>query len=437
METRRRDFILRTLFGGGLVGLRALATGLPLSFLLERKVRADSGSSSGCQIDPMKMQYMILATSGAGDPANNNAPGTYDYPDIIHPADPSMAATSIKLGSTQTTAAQIWSTLPQSVLDRTLFFHHGTYTNSHPNHTKVLRLMGGTASNEYLPSIYAKALAPCLGTVQVEPLSVGAGNILAFNGRALPNLKPSALKDILTHSTTPLGKLATLRDRSLDKLNMVLKGSGTPEQLAFLDNMATSHQQARGLSDSLLGALSNLHDDGPDSQVTAAITMIRMNVSPVCAINIPFGGDNHADPNLLTKEVPQHATGIASIASMMTQLQAAGLQDRVTFMMLNVFGRTLKNQGLTGRNHWANHHATLLIGKNVNAGVIGGVIPQGNDYQASPIDSSSGRASMTGDIDFTSTFGAMAKTAGRALGVPQDVLDAGILTGKVIETALL
>jgi hypothetical protein len=433
MDLRRRDFVLRTLFGGGMVGLRALATGLPVSFLLERKVRAQS---MGCQIDPNKIQYLILATSGAGDPVNNNVPGTYAYPDIVHASDPSMAATQFNLGTKQVNGAQIWSTLPQNVLDRTCFFHHATYTNSHPNETKVLRLMGGTANNEYLPSIYTKALAPCLGTVQTEPVSVGAGNILSFNGKALPNLRPSALKDILTHPTTPLGKLAYIRDRDLDQINRALKQTGTPEQRTFLDEMAASHLQTRNLSDTLLSTLTNLHDDGSDSQITAAITLIRMNVSAAYAVSIPFGGDNHSDANLMSKEVPQHKTGIASIASMLSQLEAAGLQDKVTFMILNVFGRTLKSQGLTGRGHWADHHAAVIIGKNISPGVVGGVIPQGNDYQASPIDSTTGLAAPSGDIDFASTFGSMAKTVGVSLGIPQAYLDQTILNGKTVVSAV-
>jgi len=36
----RRDLIHRTLFGAGFVGLRALATGLPIPFLASRAARA-------------------------------------------------------------------------------------------------------------------------------------------------------------------------------------------------------------------------------------------------------------------------------------------------------------------------------------------------------------------------------------------------------------
>lgn len=436
MKLHRRELLKKSLFGGGLLGLRALATGLPASFLLERKARADGGAV--CAADPSAAQYLILVTSGAGDPLNCNVPGTYDYPDIIHAADPTMAPTTFNLGSTPVKAAQIWSTLPQWVLDRTAFFHHPTYTNSHPNHTKVLRLMGSTANNEYLPSIFSAALAPCFSTLQPQPVSVGAGSILAYHGQAQPNLTPSALQDVLAQPQSPLSKLQQIRDQSLDEIHAVIKQRGSEVDRAFVDQMALSRQQARNISDALLSNLSGLKGDGPDSQITAAITLIRMNIAPVMAINVPFGGDNHTDPDLMNSEVPQHATGIQRLTQLMSELQAAGLQDKVTVMMMNVFGRTLKSQGLVGRTHWANHHATVVIGKNIKPGVYGGLVPttDAKDYNAAPIDSRTGKASPSGDINVPSAFGAVAKTVGRALGVSQSVVDAQITTGTTITGAL-
>jgi hypothetical protein len=435
VKLERRELILKSLFGAGAWGLKSLATGLPISFLMEGKARADM-SAPTCAADPNKAQFLVIATSGAGDPVNANVPGTYAFPDIIHAADPSMAATQFNLGSTQVTGAQIWSTLPQWVLDRTCFFHHATYTNSHPNHTKVLRLMGDTYNNEYLPSIFSKALAPCFNTVQTPPVSVGAGSILSFQGQALPNLKPSALKTVLGHSTSPLVNLQQIRDQAMDQIHAALKQNGTMAQKAFLDNMAASRTEARSISDSLLSALNGLKGDGSDSEVTAAVTLIRMNIAPVMAINIGFGGDNHTDQDLMKSEVPQHAIGIQRITQLMTTLQQYNLQDKVTFMMLNVFGRTLKSQGLVGRTHWANHHCTVMIGKNIKPGVVGGLVAQGNDYSASPFDSASGQISPSGDVGFNDSFGAMAKTIGAAIGISGSVLDQNIGKGTVVSAAL-
>ena len=92
----------------------------------------------------------------------------------------------------------------------------------------------------------------------------------------------------------------------------------------------------------------------------------------------------------MRSEVPQHETGIAQIGQLMESLRAAGLQDQVTFAAYNVFGRTLKKNGLDGRDHWGSHHATVIMGKHVRAGVVGGLEPKANDYYATPIDSKTG-----------------------------------------------
>ena len=56
--------------------------------------------------------------------------------------------------------------------------------------------------------------------------------------------------------------------------------------------MVTSQQQARSIKQNLLDALDSIADNTANSQVTAAVALIQMNVSPVIAIHIPFGGDN-------------------------------------------------------------------------------------------------------------------------------------------------
>jgi hypothetical protein len=434
MDTLRRNLILNGLFGAGCLGLRALATGLPATFLASPR-RAFADGAATCA-DKAKAQYLILSTSGDGDPVNANAPGTYDFPDIVHAQDPSMAPTPIALGAAMVTAAQVWSTLPQNVLDRTSFFHHATFTNSHPNEPKVLRLMGSTARQECIPSIFAKYLAGCLGTIQTEPVSVGAGNILTFDGRALPNISPTGIRDVLSHIQGPLAGLGTLRDKSLDEINALLKQSGTSAQRAFVDETALSRQQVRKISDDVLSALSDIASDAADGQIAAAVALIRMNIAPVMAIKIPFGGDNHTDVGLLQKEVPQHQAGVALIAQLMASLAQYGLADRVTFAMLNVFGRTLKSQGTTGRGHWANHHTGMIVSSRVKPGVVGGLAPQNGDYSALPIDSRTGAGAAGGDIAFADTLGAFAKTLGASLGVSSDFLDQNITRGKIVLSAL-
>lgn len=428
----RRSVLGQALFGASMAGARALATGIP-AWVFLRAPEAWAAEPEKCS--PASPQYIVYATSGAGDPVNCNSPGTYDAPDIVHANDPIMRKTPLSLNGRTVDAAQFWTKLPQDVLDRTVFFHHGTYTNTHTAHRKVLKLMGSVARQEMLLSALAKGLGPCLNTVQIEPVSAGAGNIVSFEGRGLPNMRPTALKDVLTKPTGVLAGLAELRDSSLDSLHAVLKKRGTPAQRRFIDDYALSRRQARGLSDALLGDLTNVTSDRQDGQMVAAVTLIRMNVAPIVAVRIRFGGDNHSDPDLAT-EVAESASGSDTILQLMNLLKNYGLEDRVTFVMHNVFGRTLKKDGLRGRSHWGSHHTTVMIGKGLRGGVIGGIAPKGDDYQALPIDSTTGAGNPDGDIDYLSTQGAMAKTLAAAVGISPEFADENILKGKVVRAAL-
>ena len=432
MKFNRRSLIQKTVFGTGALGLRALATGLPISFL--SRPTAAQAQDFTCP-DKSKAQYLIIATSSAGDPLNANVPGTYAFPDIAHALDPAMAATDFNLGATPVRGAQVWSTLPQWVLDRTTFIHHATLTNNHANLPKVMRLMGSTARQEMLPSILAKHLAPCFSTVQVDPVSAGAGDILTIDGRDLPNVAPTGLRDLLARPNTPLLRLQATRDTALDEIYKVMKERGTKAQQLYLDSLVTSRRQARSLGSDLVDMLAAIKNDGSDGQVIAAVSLIKMNVTPVVTIRLSFGGDNHTDPDLMRSEVPQHISGVAAIGQLWTALQAAGLQDQVTFAAYNVFGRTLKKNGVTGRDHWGSHHATVLMGKNVKGSVVGGLEPKNNDYYATAIDSKTGHSG--GDIPFSETLSAMGKTVGAAVGVPASVMDRYIAGGKVVAGALV
>jgi uncharacterized protein (DUF1501 family) len=103
---------------------------------------------------------------------------------------------------------------------------------------------------------------------------------------------------------------------------------------------------------------------------------------------------------------------------------------------MNVFGRTLAKKGTTGRDHLANHHATVMFGKGIKGGVIGGLEPKAGDYAAQAIVSATGAGSDTGDIPFEETLGALGKTLGTAIGVSPAALDDNILLGKPVTAAL-
>jgi hypothetical protein len=440
MHLSRRKLLLDTLFGAGLLGLRSLATGIPLSVLANP--RRAAAQTAGCAANPAA-QYLLLSSSADGDPLNANVPGMYQIPDIAHPLDAAMAPAPLTLSGQAWTAATPWAQLPQAMLDRTCFFHHGTYTVVHPDLAKVMSLQGFVSHHEMLVSLLSGQLAGCLGTVQAEPLALGprsASEGLTVGGRPQPILSPSALASLLSSPSGPLGQIQKIRDADLDRLNDWYRQNGNSAQRAFIDRYALSQQQARNISESLLGSLAAIKDNSPDSQVAAALILFRMNVSPVVSIHIPFGGDNHSD-TALAKESQQTVQGVATIGNLWTQLNVAGLQDRVTFATMNVFGRTLSaaKGNANGRNHHGEHHVTVLIGKPFKGSVVGGVEPAKGEYRATSIDAASGNAVAggSGDVPFSETLSAMGKTLGAACGVSGEALDLSIRGGKVVAGTLV
>ena len=438
MNITRRQTLMSALFGAGYVGLRALATGLPAGFLLNPR-RALADVAAGTCVAKDKAQFIILATSGNGDPINANVPGTYDDSKISHSLDPLMAATPLTIGGQQYTAAKPWSTLPQSVLDRTTFFHLATNTPVHPKEPDVLKLMGATYQSEMLPSLLAKQLAPCLGTVQSQPITIGATSPsegLVYEGQALPIIPPLSLKTTLASAAGPLTNLQPLRDQTLAQLNDLYKNGASQAQRNYIDALVTSQQQVRNIKQDLLNALTSIKDNSVASQLTAAMTLVQMRVTPVVAIHIPFGGDNHHDASLMA-ETTQTISGIAAIGTLMSQLASAGLSDQVTFMTLNVFGRTLGPVNTDGRQHNENHQVSVAIGKPFRGGVIGGVGPMAGDYGALAIDSKSGRGVSGGDIAATDSLASFGKTAMAAVGIDATTIGTAITSGTVIAPALV
>jgi len=454
----RRQALMRTLFGAGAVGLRSLATGIPAAFLLNPK-RAVAAACA-----PSKAQYFILSTSGLGDPINAGAPGSYADQNIVHSpfiagnplttAANDMTPTQFMMAGKQVTGAKPWSTLPQNILNRTLFWHLMTNTPIHPKEPEVLQLNGATPYHEMLPSLLAKAVATSLpvsgmscGTVQAQPISVGGSGpseAISYNGSTMPIIPPLALKDTLTAPTlnAPQGAVASLqalRDQSMKNVYAFYKTSATPAEKAFIDATVNTQDQLRSLNTMLLSNLSSItaQMDPVEAQILAAVTLIQMNVAPVISIHIPFGGDNHSDASLTT-ESTETVSGVGHIASLMSQLTSAGLLDQVTFMTLNVFGRTLKTNGgaaaTNGRAHNPNHQVSVTIGKPFDGkgGVIGGVAPVANDYGAMGIVSSTGAGSTSGDIAPVDTLGSYAKTLLQAVSGDTSQIS----QGKVISAAL-
>src|SRR5580704_8185272 len=149
LRMTRRDGLLTALFGTGYIGLRALATGLPIWFLLNP--RSASAQKLACTVSNIaNLQYLVVSCSSMGDPVNCNCPGsggataaTYTTGAsanatgvVIHPPISALAAATVTLGSQTYGAALPWAStaaatpgqLAASTLAQTCFFHHTTGT---------------------------------------------------------------------------------------------------------------------------------------------------------------------------------------------------------------------------------------------------------------------------------------------------------------------
>lgn len=477
MNLTRRDAMAAGLFGGGMLGLRSLVSGLPVKLLMDPK-KALAETTYTCNSAITNPQFVVMCTSGSGDPFACNAPGTYDdggvgtgmdFAKLVHPTDAQSLVTginpvSLQFGSRTYKAAGPWAFLGSgtgnaNVLGQTAVCHIMTDTPVHPKEPQVLELMGATQYQEMFPSVLAKLLGPCLGTLQVQPISVGAispSESLSFSGQALPTIPPGALRATLTNPSGILSnqQVQQLRDDTLQKMHdWYTSGAVTVSaaQKQYLDSYITSQQQVRGISQGMLSMLNGIGQKGSTTnsdQITAVIALILMKVAPVIAVHFPFGGDNHSDKNF-ANEAGQTVTGMQAIASLFNQLNKsvngiADLTQSVSFVNLNVFGRTMDLAANTaGRNHNPNHEVSMMIGSGFNGGVYGGVNAPvsangqtNGDWACMPINSTSGVASTSGDIKPLDTLASWAKTVMRGVGIDETTVDAQIQSGTVIKAAL-
>ena len=435
----RRQLLAGSALGIGAYAWRSLATGLPLSFIMQpgKALAATTPSTCSPQRTP---QYLIMSISGAGNPVGLNAPGTYPtaanpvVADIVHPPGDAFASKTFMMNGQSVAAAAAWSALPQAMLDRLAFFHHSTYTDVHTQFPAVMAGMGRVSKGEMLPSALSQSLAPCLGTIQAQPVNLTSGQ-LTYQGSSVPVLPPSSIASLLGGPNSPLASLGPLRDQTLDTIHAYLKQHGNKAQRAFLDSMAVARQQSASLGGSLLSAFTNIKDDGVDSQFAAAVALIRMKVAPVVVMEMQFGGDNHFDTNL-AYEAGHQLSSIASLTTFWNNLTALSLQDQISFGLWDVFGRTFKGRGTAGRDHLAAHSMGLLMGPHVAGGVIGGIAPLYGQYAATPIDAATGAGAAGAGIATTDLLASYMATVSASVGVDSAQINNIVINGAQVTAAL-
>ena len=428
----RRGFLGGTAAVGSTVLLQSLATGLPVSFLLNpNSVKAQDLNAN--------LQTLIFSTSQAGDPVNVNCPGSYVNGVTNNP----LLETSQSLfGEQRVRSATPWAQLPRGLRRRLAFFHHRTDSAAHPEHDLTMSFRGAVKNvngngSEMFPSMVAQLGASRMNTLQAEPMVLGR-NRITYQSQALQNIKPLELKNLFANDEATLSDLRGLRDRTLDRLYADLKVSGSPIQRRFLDRFLLGRDQSRTLGNSigtLLEGLSTDSDEGDDTrdQIIAAVALAKLRVTPVIVLNIPFGRDNHQDETL-EMERDQTISGTANLAFLWSELRRHNIHNDVSFAMLNVFGRRFNRNERGGRDHNRHHSVMVAFGEKIKGGVYGGVNGNG---QCRRINPNNGRPINNGGIAEGDTLGSAGKSLLAAMGHTQAEINERIRRGRVLNPFLV
>ena len=452
-QLTRRNALVAGALSYGSLSMRALLTGLPTAFLLGKSEDAWSASFDA--------KFLVLSHMSNGDPLNANAPGAYGNPanandprhQIEHPTVAELGnkaqgfanPVNFNLGNKEVRAAQCWAELPQALLDRSGFWHHGTFTNAHPDFSIVMGLNGalkgpGGSGGDHFASFVAQENAENLGTLSKELIRVG-GSAINSNGIPAPRLSPASLKTIFSAKVAQFDRMVAMRDRFLDETYADIKSTGTPAQKKFLDRYATSRQEAQRLGDSLADLITDIDGNTPEDQAKMAAALIQLKVSPVITLGMPFGGDNHQDANL-TNEVDDTLATMGALKTLWEKLNFAGIENDVVFASMNVFGRTLLRASNGGRDHNGSHHCLYTFGSSIKPGVIGGLETYQRrkdkiDFKAKRINSANGGTGNAADIPYEETLSAVGKTLAAAVGVADERINQRIDGGKIITAALV
>jgi hypothetical protein len=450
----RRDWLASCLFSGGLLGLRSIASGLPVAAITnpQKWLASISDEAAAAQIRAVSTstpQFLVMSASDSGEPLNCNVPGMYLGQGFLHPTADSMAQTTFALNAQNAVAAKCWTSLGAATLAQTCFFHHATYSFAHGDLSGVHRLGGAIAAGEMMVSAFAKALSEPLKTIQPQPINIsaqGGVELLSYGGVQQPMFSPTAIKSMLStdESLAVFAQSQTLRDRDLNAIHALAKQSASKAQVALIDSMVTSQAQARALPSTLFAQLGSISDDEINSQMTVAALLCQMRLAPVVVVHIPFGGDNHVDqdahdgPGALPGEAAQHVAAMAAINGFKSAVQTAGMSREVTFATLTTFGRGNAPPDYSGRAHNGLHTCNLIMGPNVSGSVVGGadLVVSDNAPQAQAIDPVTGKGGAGGAIPYEKTLASFGATLGAALGVTDDVLATIVPSGTKVAGAL-
>lgn len=420
-KINRRDLILSAAFGSGAIGLRSLLTGLPIHFLTSRSMANTTG------------KYLVYCARRAGDPVNNNVPGTY-VEDYAH-SDAFSTPVDIRLGTETFKAASAWNLLSNEIKASANFFHLRTTTNSHNELESVMKIFGAVEpiegrAAEMLPSVIAHEHSQLLGTQLTHPIALQG--ILSYKGRNQKIYSPQNIKSLFPSGlSTAMLDARAFRDRQIDSIYRDVKTNGTPAQRRFMDDYVVSGQKARDLGNQLSQELATVNGNSQADQMRTAAALLALKVTPSVIVGLDFGGDNHGDATL-SNETAKHNSSIQDINILFESLKSYGIQDQTIFAMLNVFGRTPWRNSRGGRDHHGRQSIMFSFGSSIKPGMVGDIRKgDRNRYEAQGINSQTGRIDNP-DIDPNQTLHSAAKSLIAATGLSEAKINTLVTGGKVV-----
>ena len=449
MTFKRRDFLKSGIGSSLMLAMRATATGVPLSFLLNPLASANLDGTA---------KYSIISCSGAGESQNTNGPGSFG-PGLASGIDHVIANNETRtINGTQYTsedlatstpfwadqdvlAARCYGALDHSFKQNLAWFNHRTLSGVHTELRKVMTGQGGIRSLsgnglELLPSAIAQETHPLLGTTLSSPVNFGFSG-LTDNGTAVTRYKPTSLRDALLKYEPELANFDLIFESAIDSLYKDIKTLDTPHKqraTAFLDNHALTTQQAKILGDALGEKITSISNNFGLSQLTMAIALFELNVTPVVVVNHSFSGDNHRDTDLVS-ETKRTLSMIDTLRNYSQALASSNVNDKVCYATVDIFGRTAK--GANGRGHDGGFASGIIHGAGIRGQLIGGIMlheaKNGKKrIKASGINSLDG-SSNNPDIPGDATLGAYQATIMKAAGVPTERCKARIPNGTIVD----
>ena len=183
-------------------------------------------------------------------------------------------------------------------------------------------------------------------------------------GSPLPRYSPTQTKQLANSVGRAIGgpqNFGILYDHYIDSAYADVKANGTPAQKRYMDQHASSRNQASAFGESLGQLLDDITDDSHESQMKTAVALVKLKLAPVIVCDFSFGRDNHNDFDLSVESNDTLST-LGALSTYWAAAKELDVVDDTLYATSTVFGRDTKRGGKGGRGHEGELCTGLVIG---------------------------------------------------------------------------